>query len=48
MKKTSHTKNNTLLTTVFNPRLPKVFSVTHLPKGGGYHHHELEIDMPKV
>ena len=24
---------------IFNPRLPKVFSVTHLPKGGwgGYH-----------
>ena len=21
----------------FNPRFPKVFSVTHLPKGGGYH-----------
>ena len=32
---------------MFNPRLPKVFSVTHLPKGGAPPH-ELEIDMPKV
>ena len=33
---------------IVNPRLPKVFSVTHLPKGGGYQPHELEIDMTKV
>ena len=38
----------TLLCIEISPRLPKVFSVTHLPEGGGYHPYELEIDTPKV